>query len=397
MEFYKILWLSVALILCSRAGAQSIPDHLARYIADQMLNNVVIVEGTRLDETPILGLGMIMARQGDLLWVATAGHVIFDQDHLLTLPYVPSVKVLTGKLRDGSRWAAALPPERTTDVDLAFLALKVPFGETGPDSWREGVEILEPKVGTKVRLAGLPDKIAYGGEGASISAVDTHGNIEFAGLMGVAGRSGAPVATKDGFVGIYVQSAGNRVVPMSVIKAVALGSNRPYGLSPTRAAPSAVRVCLVNSSGDAYMPQLIGPEVRAKPDKDGCVATLSGAHFLAAAPGTDCEPHEFSLSDAPVQTIRFKCSVDPEGVWVSAQSGYLSVKKLGENLWSVEGLSQSQYGQLNGLLRGAPPTMQLELRTPVGLAFFGSIVLQPQKLKGNLAGSAGILPIEVSR
>lgn len=396
MERCKIFWLSVAMMLSSLACAQNARDSTDRYVEDQLLNNVVIIEGVHNDGRPILGLGMIIGRTADFIWVATAKHVVFKEDHLLSSANASPVKSLRAKFRNGTIWEVAHPPERTM-IDLAFFSLRVPRNEAGPDLWRENVEILNPAVGTEVRLAGLPKLIRYGGSGARIAGIDPAGNLEIENLNGVEGQSGAPVATNNGFVGIYVQSAGSRVIPMSSIKQEAARAGRPYMLLPAPAKATPVRLCLINEEGSRDLPAVVDTREIRKPDKDGCVATTSGpARLRASNVWISCQPQQFELSTQAHQTLRIACSIDPAGHWRVKSEGYVEVKKISEALWSIEGFT-SRFGTFSGALRGPSTSLTIEIRMGSGLSLHGPIELSPNSMTGNLSGTGGTWQLELRR
>lgn len=384
------------MILSSVTFAKDARDNADRYVEDQLLNNVVVIEGIHHDGRPILGLGMIIGRSDDFIWVATAKHVVFKEDQLLSSAGASPVKSLRAKFRNGITWQVAHPPERTM-IDLAFFSLKVPRKEAGPDLWRENVEILNPAVGTEVRLAGLPRLIRYGESGAKIARIDPAGNLVIGNLNGVEGQSGAPVATTKGFVGMYVQSAGSRVIPMSRIKQEAASAGRPYMLLPAPAEATPVRLCLVNEDGIRDLPAVVDNRDIKRPDKHGCVATISGpARLRPSDMGISCQPQQFELSAQPHQSLRIVCSIDPAGIWRLKGDGYVEVKKINEELWSIEGFT-SRFGNFSGALRGPSTSLTTELRMGAGLSLHGQIELSPRRMTGNLSGTGGTWQLELRR
>lgn len=396
MERCKILWVSVLLILSSLAFAQGETDKVDQYIQDQLLNNVVIVEGMRNDGRPITGLGMIVGRSADAVWIATAKHVVFVEDQLLSSARVSPVKFLRAKFRDGRAWELAHPPMKTM-IDLAFFSVNVPFGQAGPDLWRENVETLEPAVGTIVRLAGMPGVITYGASQARIAGTDVQGNVAIDNLVGAEGQSGAPVATSDGFVGIYVQSAGSRVIPMSSIKREAALAGTPYMLLPAPRKGSAVQLCLINESSAPSLPSVSDTREARRPDKDGCVTTTSGPNRLVSPDiWTRCRPQLVELSTQAKQSLRVTCSLTPSGIWRAKEDGYVEVKEADDALWVIEGFT-SRFGTFDGALRGTSTSLAIELRMSSGLSLHGQIELSSRSMRGHLSGTAGTWQLELAR
>lgn len=387
----QILRVLCALILCL---SESAPAQLGSGLpeggaTEQMLNNVVRVETDKSQ-----GFGFIFGRFGDVLWIATAGHVIFPELSLVPAQPAPGIRV---QLRGLPNWfvLAAAPPNLASH-DIAFIGISAPVSQTGAVLWRNNVEANELMVGQPLRIAGHRGQIVYspGGTG-KIAGTARAPKIEID--IAQEGQSGAPVVSDWGFVGMYQKSAGERVVPISIVRDEAIKAGKPWQLSPVPPPPVAVHLCLTRAAGSAALPHINGAAGAVQRDANNCVDTMSGMNAVVPPqPGMVCDPSHVNLPRDPQQTLVVRCYVDPSGIWASKTDGYVTVAAQGD-LWTIEGLAQSKFGAFKGLLTGPPPNLKVEMRTPLGTMASGTLVLEPRNLHGRLQADGQNFDVDLDR
>jgi hypothetical protein len=360
------------------------------FATEQMLNNVVRVE---TDAGTAFGFGFIFGRFGDVLWIATAAHVIYpDRSHVPPEP-VSGIRV---QLRGLAKWFVPAEPPVLASHDIAFIGISAPLSQTGAVFWRNNIEVDQPALGQPVRIAAIVGQIAYSpiGTGKVVGTAQAP-VIEI--YMGQEGQSGAPVASPEGFVGMYQKSAGQRVVPIIAVRDEALKAGKPWQLLRAPLLPVAVRLCLTPATANAALPQINGPTGTVQRDANNCVQTMSGVNVLVPPQaGVICDPVEVNLPRDPQQTLAVRCYVDPSGVWMSKTDGYVTVAAQGD-IWTIEGLTQSRFGPFKRLLSGSPPRLQVQMRTPIGNMASGYLTLEPRRLYGRLIVDGQNFDVDLDR
>ena len=358
------------------------------FAAEQMLNNVVRVEADGSE-----GFGFIFGRFGDVLWIATAAHVIFPESPIVPRQPARAIRV---QLRGLPIWFVPAAPPDLASHDIAFIGISAPFSQTGAVFWRNDIQVDELTLGQPLRIAASGGRIAYSpsGTGKVVGAARAP-LIDIS--AGQEGQSGAPVASSEGFVGMYQKSAGERVVPISTVQNEALKAGRPWHLLPAPVPPVAVRLCLTPAVGSASLPHINGPAGIVQRDSTNCVHTMSGVNvFLPLELGVLCDPPLVNVPRAPQQTLAVRCYVNPSGVWRSKSDGYVTVAAQGD-IWTIEGLSQSKFGAFNGLLTGRPPLLEVKMRTSIGSVAFGTLLLEAMRLHGRLLVDGQNFDVDLER
>lgn len=399
MERRTLFWLAAAITIAlwpGVASAQSEQSNLDRFITDQLLNNVVVIDVGADTHTPT-GLGFIFGRHGDTVWIVTAAHVVFPEfgrSLIADLQAAPGISVQ--RRNDDRFWIPVLPPQVGFGGDIAFIGVSMPL-QMGPDRWREPVVVRAPDIGDELTIAGKPGEIDFGQSGGRVSGFDAAGKAQIEGLKGAEGQSGAPVATALGFVGMYIQSAGQQVIPISAIENAAHAAVLPWQLTDAPAKSIPVRLCLTVTGETGGFLSLNGPAGLVKLDDGSCVSTKSGMNRVVPVNGVLCVPSEFTLSRDAEQTERITCSINPAGIWQSRTDGFLRIKSFNESSWKINGLEQSPFGWFKGTITSEPNNLVVDAHTQFGLAVTGSLVLEPQRLSGDIIVGGSSYHLEVTR
>ena len=200
--FTQLKWLlASALGVC--AMTTSAPAQPTRLI----LQNVVRIEAVD-DNTPSKGYGMIVGRSGDLLWVATAAHVVFKpgwetEDDPEPLPSLSAQWIgISGR----RRVVRAVMAGRN---DVAFIAVDAPAADPASNAWAQRILNPAPTAGESVAIAATVQEIDLdpdrGRVPTGFSTTDPSG---VPGLAGEVGQSGAPVTSDRGVIGLFTAHAG---------------------------------------------------------------------------------------------------------------------------------------------------------------------------------------------
>jgi hypothetical protein len=388
----QILRILCALVLCCTQAAQAQvglgqPEPFA---SEQMLNNVVRVES---DTNKGFGFGFVFGRFGDVIWIATAAHVIFPDRSRFNPPPVAGIRV---QFRGLANWFVPAEPPILASHDIAFVGISAPLTQTAALFWSKDIQVDQPTPGHPLRIAAIGGRIAYSPIGTG-KVVGTANAPLFEILTGQEGQSGAPVASPEGFVGMYQKSAGERVVPIATVRDEALKAGKPWHLSPARLLPVAVRLCLTPVDGSAALPQINGPAGIVPRDANNCVQTMSGMNVLVPPqPYVLCDPPQVNLTRDPQQRLAVRCHVDPSGMWTSKSDGYVTVAAQGD-IWTIKGLNQSKFGEFEGLLTGKPPRLWVKMRTSIGSMASGTLILDPRRLHGRLFVDGGNFDVDLER
>lgn len=381
---------ALVLLLCQGAYPQAGSGQREAFVAEQMLNNVVRIE---TESGTAFGFGFIFGRSGDVLWVATASHVVFTDRS--RIPWQPAAGIRV-QLRGLTDWFMPAEPPTGASHDIAFIGILAPLTKTAGVLWRNNIQVDQLILGQPLRIAAVPGQIAYSptGTGKVVGTVQAP-TIEL--YMGEAGQSGAPVASPEGFVGMYQRGAGERVVPIAVVRNEAARAGKPWQLVPAPAASTPVKLCLLPTAGTTALPHVNGPAGIVQPDTSNCVQTMSGLNALVPPEqGMLCTPSQLNLPRDAQQTLTVRCYVDPSGVWRSQTDGYATVAAQGE-IWTIEGLSQSRFGTFNGILTGPPPRLEVQMRTKTGSIASGTMLLEARRLHGRLLVDGQSFEVDLER
>jgi len=368
-----------------KAAAGQTSDRLNAVVADTYLNNIVKIDVNESSQAKG-GYGFIFARQGDILWIATAAHVVYpnfpDQNSVVPTPY-RDIEINTRG--HAGAWPLAGAPQ-LGDGDLAFIPIRVPLSVTGYDAWVNKVVESYAKNGDPARLPVTPTAIEYQPWGGTIGH-DEVGDLTVTGLVsGVEGDSGAPIFSGRGFVGMYIGSTGANVIPIEKIARSANAAGLRWMLTEFPKPSVPVHLCL------ALKGSLSAPEIRvsgetgmAPLDAGSCTDTRSGMVMIGSSTlFTSCSPQSVNLSDQPQQTIEVACDVALEGIWDGGPAGTLTFSTSEANSWRFEGLPSLPGGWIKGNAYMTGSTLKLLGVSQSGLPISGTLEVTERKLSGAL-------------
>ena len=350
------------------AGMEQLRASVEEFARTARLNNVVRISGVR-DH----GYGLIIGRQFDRLFVATARHILHE-DFVHGEPGPNSI-VQVRLYGFAVLWRAVpgevyQPPRESGVDDLAVIQVLVPrdVQEDGSpylkaDHWREDVIVSDPIPGTAVQLAAMVHDIGYAGGSARIAQVEDGRPVAFHALHAEDGQSGAPVATERGFVALYLGSVERQAIPLLDIKEVVeTVFHKPiWMLRPVEARSVSRRLCIQLRSKYKCEVGVSGPWGVVQLDAEMCGSSATGPHrVFCRRMGVECEPSRFNLSESTVGAVVVECKLDPSGMWRSHGQGYLSLQRFGNNSWNATIDLPRQRGRIVGTVTGSPPVLDLE-------------------------------------
>lgn len=377
----------LALLLCclglvaASARAQEAGDPLAAALdavrTDQFLYNVVWIEG---DAGRQAGAGFIVGRQLEVVWIATAAHVAFRDFRRDVLVPAPQDGLRIHFHGQGGSLPVAGPP-RLGRGDLAFIPVFRPPSQFGPDLWREQVIETHLETLAPARLAALPGAIGYGPADGRLQRTP-EGGLELVEISGAEGQSGAPVVAGRGLVGMYYQSAGQRMIPIAEIAASARETEVPWRLAALPPPARPVRLCLT-VDGAAPSQLRVNSDLGLRtPGPDGCADVLSGSVSLSAQdPTLRCEPRVLTLPATPTsQTLRAQCAANLSGIWNSS-FGAVHIRRLGEGPWRAEGAPTLPGGWIAVSIVPVGATHQVSGHNQAGAMVFGEAEVTASRLR----------------
>ena len=408
MEGARVLWGGIALqaefnpafrIILYLIGACILrPENLLQarsYVADGMLENVVtiVIGGDRG------GLGFIIGRNGDILWVATAAHVVFtDLNHV---PPVAAREISVKRRNDPTAWALAGPPQpglgEGDKLDLAFIPVRMPLQTILFDRWREPVVDDAPAIGDAVRIAGQPGRVAYDDRRGKIGVVDGQARVvDLQGGQG--GQSGAPIATSRGFVGMYLSAAGERAMPIAQVRQAAIAAQLPWTLVSVGPRATPMRLCLKVTGLTPSAVRVNSDAGIRQPDADGCLVARSGAATIYSNdPAFRCKPNRLNLPSTAEFHLPLQCAPELESLWYTADYGILRITRTGENRWRFTGLDMSPYGGMNGTINLVPQGLAVAGQSTTGAQVNGMLRIDGGRLKGRLLVGPNPPNLELAR
>lgn len=352
-----------------------------------LLNNVVLVTAAGPKGELQKGFGFIVARVDDLLWIATAGHVVMwppsptdDQIAYDTNAYVE----LYGA--PGERKAISAPPkyDKTRNVDVAFFSIRSPRIQGRLfDDWRTPVLRLTPSKGEAVQIAASVQRsIELAPEIGHIEQVPVGGDVlSVIGLVGTKGQSGAPVMSSAGIVGMHVATgfAGPtqaKVIPSALIRSIAIALQVPWQLTSNDAAPdeSFHHVC-VRHLGSEQPPVRLGASALIAIDKNGgCGDMNQGGELkvLSADFNVRCLPASVILGAAPNAEVALNCEPAVAGQWQQGPLGGAQVTEISERDYAFSGLPFGPCGAISGRLQGSAKSLIFNGQTVAKQVVLGS-------------------------
>jgi len=392
-RFALLIGLAPALTAAVPATAQPQANAwVAEQHAEDALDNVVRIEPAGAPS----GAGFFIGRVADRVWIATAAHVVFAQGDDENDFETPRPNI-TMRMRDGRVWPADGPPQRGFGGDLAFVPFRMPRNFAW--LWHERVIEADAGPGAPVRIAATATSVAYdewdgetAGDGAALAVTGLdHGR---------GGQSGAPIFAGRGFVGMYLGSTGERMLPIETVRSAALRSNLPWDLVAYPPRPVAVRVCLdvVGAPLAALRLNSLAGGM-ATPDATGCASTMSGPATLFVdrrVADYRCSPGTPNLPREPEQRLPVTCSPELEGIWRAGAYGTVTFTSAGDGQWNVSGLQQAPFGAISG--HASLIGNQLSLQGRSGLqAIVGTLAAGPGRLAGTLLVDGQPYAVELLR
>lgn len=380
--------------LLASASAISTGNCQVQDIRPIILGNVVRIEAPVKNGSTQRGYGLIVSREGDVLWVATAQHVVRWKQSSAddSKDYSPDIVVLM--LGHTERFKlAARPRWLEKDTDVAFLPIHAPLSAGRlVEPWRATVIAGTINRDEPLALLGSNhDSIAIESNGGRIidDATSSDGMrlTNIVGLAGMPAQSGAPVATPTGIIGLYLASGADGpddavVVPISLVEKGAAERNVPWHLQRNVGTSNyRTRVCITHAGSER--PDIIVAATVLLPSKvDGqCGDVFAGRQSISSADSeVSCTPAVAQLAERSTQNISVECHVAITGFWNNPDLGGAQLTPLAKGLWQFEGLDQSPYGKISGRVTGQPPRLYFDGLTGAGRPISGSIVAQRDRL-----------------
>lgn len=374
-------------------GDKAMATHLDNFEKEDRLYNVVKIRGAKGN-----GYGLIIARNFDSLLVATARHILHD-DFVNNIPGPNTT--LRVRLYGIERYWQGIPgrtyePPAINGVpDLAVIEVSVPRepGVAGrpflkSEFWREKIIVTDPCPGTPVELAATVNDIGYAGGSGQIARVEKGRAVRFDHLEGEPGQSGAPVATDRGFIGLYLGSGTQQVIPLPDIRdAIVKEYGAPFwGLFAVDPRSTAAQLCVRVRGARIDEVAISGPYGLVKFDEYGCAGSTTGNHFVVGNRiGLMCAPSSFSFIADTSEPYAITCTIDPSGIWSTLGQGYLYLKLLRDNVWDLTLDLPRNRGQIRGKVMGSPPDLYLDGGVLAGgMSVSGSIRVNGDKLSIDL-------------
>jgi hypothetical protein len=347
-----------------------------------VMNNVVLISSSQRNGSPELGYGLIVGRAGDLVWIATARHVV-------VWPPTPAVDKIEFDRRTrveflwGGQADIALPPRGAIDPDLdvAFIAVRSPLATgSGLERWRTPVLRLAPARDEEVRVGGSNKRsIELADEsGRVVVAGDGERDLALRGLSAYPGQSGAPLMSKFGVLGMLTSSGPSgasevHAVPIARVQRAATLLLVPWQLSPNEIAGGpVVHVCL-RHLGTEHPALVLGGTLRIAGDANGGCGEVNGGDVGVATPDVDvrCLPDKFMIRDAAASNLAVHCDPRVSGLWTDT-SGGAQVEEVSEDAYSFSGLQYGTYGRITGRLTGWASSLIFDGHTVGGQRVIGT-------------------------
>ncbi len=202
MLLHKKTAMFASIMLVSFFVSQIWADEFGDRLAERFMNNVVQLTVTFSNEKVQDGFGFVVGEQGNKLYVVTANHVIYSDD-----PDVKTKEVLVKFYEDQVGKPVSGEPLNVSSSLLDAALLRV----TKPEHYRWERKVLCPgyKKGDMAWFIGQGGKWNVPPDGAAGHLKDDEpnwdGSIDFYITSVKPGTSGAPLFTKDGFIGMITK------------------------------------------------------------------------------------------------------------------------------------------------------------------------------------------------
>ncbi|WP_422039631.1 hypothetical protein [Roseibium sp.] len=386
------------LLRSANLAAQDIDEQHRNFVREDFLYNVVKIKGEKQ------GYGLIIGREFDLLYVATAFHIL-PESFIWPDPAPTPVTVKLYRLNE--TWEAL--PHRVTgskEMDLAIIEVYVPRQPRGDgvtpliaDHWRAQVFDSEPRIGDRAELMASVQTIGYAGGNAIVSGVEAGRVAKFEDLLESPGQSGAPISTTRGIVGIYLGTRAQQLVSLPDIAEIVHTEIGPgaYQLVSVPRRPSPTTVCVSIRNGLEHGIAISGPKGLLLLDKDGCAESLSGLHNVTAQYAS-CEPSTFDVSVEALFEVTVSCGPLPDGVWIASGLGFLEVTPCGPECWNFRANLPQNRGELRGRLEGKLPRLSVEESVLRGrIPVIGSVLVDSSGLHMDLVADGEFLEERFTR
>ena len=350
----------------------------AQDIRPVVMNNVVLVFTKNESGIPEIGFGLIVARVLDVLWIATAKHVVIwpENGPEGQLKYSNDLSIKTfGNPK--SYLLAGKPKVASSKLDLVFFPVLAPLASSGEvESWRYGVLDPQPRDGEELRIAGTEDHTI--GLGSSRGRIDKSFyaknifSIGVPGLTGKEGQSGAPVVSASGIVGMYISTSPRgpgfgQIVPISVVRKAAEDLVAPWQLTNNLDASSSARTRICVRHIGAERPDIrISPNAIVTSNPAGsCTEVVGLGTKTITAMDSDilCLPEKIVLRSEELKDLVLNCMANPSGYWINAPLGGAQVIADGSDAWSFRGLPLGVDGQITGRLTGSSSLLMFDGET----------------------------------
>lgn len=349
------------------------------------------------------GYGFVVGRNGDVLWVATAAHVVFQEEDETAGATEDARSALRGEIRvvlrgGNTEWQLAGLPQQAVGADLAFLPVQIPLSKIFFDSWLRRVVEQDPEPGGPVRIAAVPSGIEFD---AWVGTIVREGNsIRVESLAGGReGQSGAPVVGGRAFIGMYLGSAGQRILPMDVIEKAARQADLPWSLEVQPPRSTTVRLCLDVRGVLPSEVRINSPAGVSQLDESGCAPASSGRTAIyvdGRVIENRCVPDRVNLPSIAEQRLSVDCSLDPQGAW-SSPYGQVRVTKAGSDRWRIRGLDFSPFGEIDGEMWQVGDLFQVQARNGMAQQVIGELRKVERRLSGFLVGGGQRVDLELTR
>lgn len=374
-----------------------------------LLNNVARIQAPSDSGVPKNGYGLIVGRELEVLWVATAAHVVKrtpTNDN--SADYVSATIYFYGSAQP---FRIAAEP-RWTNIDIVFLPVHAPLGANQlVDDWISAV--IAPRVsnGDEASLLGssadaiaiAPDKGRIQLASGLATPVQLPDVFNIQGLRGLEGQSGAPVATAQGIVGIYFASgvggpSDAQVISIVSVKRLAEARSVRWELIENSGpSPVMTRLCIrhLTTERPAVM---IGGQIAA-PDAAGsaCVRLHAGTQAISSTDlDLSCSPSSIKLAEEPSQEVAVSCAIALGGIWTNNDLGGGQLTPITGGKWAFEGLDLGPYGHVSGQLSGVQPQLYFDGQTANGRPLRGFVHVDRKVLAFHLTMTSSGTPFSFS-
>lgn len=394
-----ILTLAASLVLAVNSAPQEAVAQGAVVIpapSDDLLGNVVHIVASG----NVTGFGLIVGRDAEIVWIATAAHVVEQDDPATGIKSGrPSISV--GFKQGLSSAAGGKVLGAMLSDDLAFVSVRAPLTGGNFDPWRRRVIGPVPSSDTPLILSGVEGRIGFeqrAGKGVASgrgSCVPT-GTVAMP-LWGNPGQSGAPVASGSGFVGIYLgknDRGEGCMVPMDTIGRSAIQAGIPWHLEkPEFADTTPARFCIVQAGSERPTLKLAG---LAALDASGCVsAPIMPYRIVIDQPWLiQCRPNPV-IPVAGGAPIAVSCAPRVDGTWKSQGLGTLIIReKVVDGVvipatWTFEGLNLAADGPLQGEIHAVGSELHVNGKTFSGRQISGQLAVERTQVTGSIISTGG--------